>query len=149
MLLGAGGLQDKLGEVAVENGQLLHLLFGEERGHVSAISLQLRRFSSDFNRGFGDAYLELAIGAGRDVGGDRNRLEFQLFESSGLHANIVSARNQVSDAVVAGVVGGSSIRCALTLRSDRHLGVGNRGPGLIGDGAENTAVNRLSGRLIG
>src|SRR5438105_4251004 len=44
LLLRTRRLQNNAGEVTVENGHLLHLLFGEQRGHVGAISLQLRRF---------------------------------------------------------------------------------------------------------
>jgi hypothetical protein len=148
LLLRTGRKEHELRKVPIEDGQLFHLLFREERRDIGAIGLQLRSFAGDLNHFGRAAQLHGGIHVAGDVGGNSDRLLFRFLEALGFDRYVVSAGNEVIDVVIPRLIRGDSLRRALLDGGDRHFCIRNSGTRRVRDRSENTAVNRLGGSIL-
>src|SRR5258706_2253681 len=94
-LLRTRGQELNLSEIAVQNGEILHILFVELVGDVGAIRFQLRRLGGDLDCLCGAANLELQGHARTGIRRDQNIFQFGSLEARSFGANGVCVRDQM------------------------------------------------------
>jgi hypothetical protein len=125
------GEQLEVSEVAVQDGEIFHILLVELHGDVRAVGLDLRNFATDFYRLRYRAQFEFGVNADSSVRRDEDILDLKGLERGGLDSHDVRVGNKVSDRIVATLVGsglvggafGSGSHCDFSARNGATLGV--------------------------
>ncbi len=142
--LGARGQQLELGEIPVEDGQFGDGFFGEGGGYVGPITLEERDVFGGHGHHFTHGSdLQLRIYAGRGVGKHFDALGLIHLETAALGADVVFARQQVGDHVIALSVRGCLGARSLADRRDGDANSRNGGAGGVGYRPVNAPVHSL------
>ena len=110
----------RLVKLRLNSGRLLDFFLAKSRGHVSAVGLDQRYLVGGDNESFlSSSDLKLYIDTCGLIGIHGNAGGHYNFESNVFGANVILAGNEVSNGIVAGLIGGGLKRGTFLSSGDR------------------------------